>query len=449
VRTILLRGGRLIDPASRFDGVADLLVADGRIRDRAPDITPDDDTLTLDVSGAVVCPGLVDIHVHLREPGREDEETIESGAAAAAHGGVTSVAAMPNTEPAIDTPSWVSFVGSQSRVITVYPVAAATVGRRGTALTEMGELARAGAVAFSDDGDPIADPSVMRRALEYASMVGRPVISHCEDRALTGAGVMNEGVASAVAGLPAAPAAAEEVMVARDIVLARAAKARLHIAHVSTRGSVELIRNAKASGATITCETCPHYFTLTDEDVRGYDTNTRVNPPLRSADDVAAIKEGLADGTIDAIASDHAPHSIEEKEVEFDAAPPGVIGVETLLPLTLTHLVSPGTISMERAVELLSSNPARILDVPGGSLAVGSPADITVFDSDLTWKITEDWFRSRCRNSPFIGRTVSGRVAVTIAKGDIVFEEERTSARRHGHADRKEARGVRELSVHA
>jgi dihydroorotase len=438
MRTLLLRGGRV-----------DLLIADGVVADRGSDVSAPSDAEVIDVGGMVVAPGLVDMHVHFRDPGREDEETILSGSIAAAHGGVTSVAAMPNTEPAIDTPSWVEYVASVESPITVYPIAAITVGRKGTTLTEMAELAAAGAVAFSDDGSPVSSGRVMRRALEYASMVGRPIISHCEDLDLVAGGVANEGLAATIAGLKPIPAAAEEAMVARDILLARTTGARLHVAHVSTRGSVELIRRAKDDGIAVTCEACPHHFSLTDDAVRSYDTSTRVNPPLRSAADVAAIKVGIADGTIDAIASDHAPHSLEEKQVEFDAAPPGMIGVETLLPLTLTNLVQSGTITLERAIELLTTDPAKILGISAGSLEVGATADVVVFDPEWAWEVTKDWFRSKSRNSPFIGRTVKGRAILTVAKGEIAFRDEEAIGFHDGDAHAEDERGREELAVHA
>ncbi|MFH1501781.1 MAG: dihydroorotase [Candidatus Eisenbacteria bacterium] len=445
MRKLLIRGGRLVDPATRTDEYVDLLIVDGVVADRASNPRPDEETRVIEAAGAIVAPGLVDMHVHLREPGREDEETIESGSRAAAHGGITAVAAMPNTEPAIDTASWVAFVRNHASPIEVYPIAAITRGRAGETLTEMAELAAAGAVAFSDDGSPVASPSIMRRALEYSTMVGLPVISHCEELELVGAGVMHEGLASTMAGLRPIPAAAEEIAVARDIILAKMTGASLHIAHVSTKGAVELVRRAKDDGVAVTCETCPHYFTLTDNDVRSYDTNLRVNPPLRTASDIAAIKAGLADGTIDAIASDHAPHSLEEKQVEFDAAPPGMIGLETLLPLTLTELVQPGTITLERAIELMSTDPASILGIPHGSLAVGAPADVTVFDPDWAWKITGDWFVSKSKNSPFTGRVVRGRVTHTVSRGEVVFEE---SAFDEGDARAQGRREPDELPVH-
>jgi dihydroorotase len=445
VRKLLIKGGRLIDPDTRTDEHLDLLIVDGVVAERTPGLTPDEGTRVIDAAGAVVTPGLVDMHVHLREPGREDEETIESGSRAAAHGGITAMAAMPNTEPAIDTASWVEFVRNHESQIEVYPIAAITKGRAGETLTEMAELAAAGAVAFSDDGSPVTNASIMRRALEYSTMVGLPIIAHCEELELVGTGVMHEGLASTMAGLRPIPAAAEEIAVARDIILAKMTGARLHIAHVSTKGSVELVRRAKDDGVAVTCETCPHYFTLTDDDVRTYDTSLRVSPPLRSASDVAAIKVGLADGTIDAIASDHAPHSLEEKQVEFDAAPPGMIGLETLLPLTLTQLVQPGTITLERAIELMSTDPASILGIQHGSLALESPADVTVFDPDWPWEITGDWFVSKSKNSPFTGRKVQGRVTHTISRGEIVFEEtsvDRSDARAEGE------RKSDELPVH-
>lgn len=445
MRKLLIKGGRLIDPDTRTDEHLDLLIVDGVVAERTPGLTPDEGTRVIDAAGAVVTPGLVDMHVHLREPGREDEETIESGSRAAAHGGITAMAAMPNTEPAIDTASWVEFVRNHESQIEVYPIAAITKGRAGETLTEMAELAAAGAVAFSDDGSPVTNASIMRRALEYSTMVGLPIIAHCEELELVGAGVMHEGLASTMAGLRPIPAAAEEIAVARDIILAKMTGARLHIAHVSTKGSVELVRRAKDDGVAVTCETCPHYFTLTDDDVRTYDTSMRVSPPLRSAPDVAAIKVGLADGTIDAIASDHAPHSLEEKQVEFDAAPPGMIGLETLLPLTLTQLVQPGTITLERAIELMSTDPASILGIQHGSLALESPADVTVFDPDWPWEITGDWFVSKSKNSPFTGRKVQGRVTHTISRGEIVFEEtsvDRSDARAEGE------RKSDELPVH-
>jgi len=449
MRNILLRGGRVVDPSQDLDSRLDLLISDGTIAEIAESIEAGSDVREIDLGGAVVAPGLVDMHVHLRDPGREDEETIASGSEAAVHGGVTALAAMPNTEPAIDTPSWVEYVRTRSHLIDVHPIAAITVGRRGETLTEMAELAAAGAVAFSDDGSPVASARVMRRALEYADMVGRPVVSHCEDLDLVGDGVANEGLASTISGLRPSPAAAEDVAVARDVILAGATGARVHIAHVSTRGSVQIVRRAKADGIRVTCETCPHYFALTDDAVRSYDTSLRINPPLRSEEDVAAIRTGLADGTIDAIASDHAPHSLEEKQVEFDAAPPGAIGLETLLPVTITHLVETGVIGLARAIELLSASPARILRIEGGTLARGARADVTVFDPARSWTLERAWFRSKSKNSPFIGATLLGRVAITISKGRIVFEEGPAPEGAPDNAHEERAADVGELPLRA
>ena len=450
MREILLKGARVLDPATETDAVLDVMIENGRIAAREPHIDRERAERVVDARGLVLAPGLVDMHAHFRDPGREDEETILSGSLAGAHGGVTSVALMPNTEPAIDTRSWVEYVLEAESPINVYPIAAITRGREGKVLTEMAELAEAGAVAFSDDGSPVSSATVMRRALEYSSMVGRPIIAHCEDVDLSRGGVANEGLASTKAGLRPIPAAAEETMVARDIILARTTGARIHIAHVSTKGSVELVRRAKEDGIAVSCETCPHYFSLSDEDVRTYDTSTRVNPPLRGATDVSAIKQGLADGTIDAIASDHAPHSLEEKQVEFNAAPPGMIGIETLLPLTLTNLVGGGAVTLARAIELMTVDPARILGIEAGSLAVGERADVVIFDPESEWEVTRDWFMSKSGNSPFVGRRLRGRVVMTIARGEVVFEEDERDARGEaGDAEEQEERGSRELPVHA
>jgi dihydroorotase len=421
---ILVRGGRVVDPAAGTDGTLDLLIDGDRVAEVGSSIDASNVETTIDATGLVVCPGLVDIHVHLREPGNEDAETIESGARAAAHGGVTTVAAMPNTNPPIDTPSWVDFVATHAADVTVRPIAAITVGRKGETLTEMAELRDAGAVAFSDDGCSVLDAGLLRRALEYARMLDLPIVSHCEDPALVGAGTANEGLSSTRAGLRPVPAAAEDVIVARDVILAGATGARLHVAHVSTAGAVGIIRRAKADGVAVTAETCPHYFSLTDEEVLTYDTSVRVNPPLRSERDVEAVRAGLADGTIDAVASDHAPHTHEDKEVEFDAAPPGMIGLETLLPVTLTHLVAPGALGLPEAIRLVTVGPARALGIEGGTLAPGAQADVCVFDPGAVWTVERSWFRSKSRNSPWIGRELTGRVVTTISRGRIVSAED-------------------------
>jgi dihydroorotase len=426
-KTVLIKSGRLVDSDSGRDETADLLIRSGRIASIAKRIAKPEGAQILDARGKVVVPGLVDMHVHLREPGREDEETVLTGAQAAAAGGFTAVACMPNTEPPIDTQETVRFIyerASQAPV-RVFPVGAVTRGRRGNELTEMADLVAAGVVAVSDDGCAVTSAEIMRRALEYASMFDIPVISHCEDLTLSGTGVMHEGYVSTVLGLKGIPALSEEVMVARDIRLAEFAGARLHIAHVSAAGSVELIRSAKARGVRVTAETTPHHFTLTDEAVRRYDTNTKVNPPLRSAVDRQAIRDGLADGTIDCIASDHAPHSAEEKELEYDAAPFGMIGLETSLGLVLTELVAGGVLDLMAVVSRMSLSPSRILGIEGGVLRKGAPADLTVIDPQARWTVDRKAFRSRSKNTPFDRWELTGRTEATIVGGRIVFRRSR------------------------
>jgi dihydroorotase len=423
-KALLIRSGRLIDPESGRDETADLLIRSGKIASIARRIKKPAGAEVLDAKDKVVAPGLVDMHVHLREPGREDEETILSGARAAVAGGFTAVACMPNTEPAIDTQETVRFVRQQAEQAParVYPIGAVTRGRRGEELTEMGDLVDAGAVAVSDDGCGVADAGIQRRAMEYASMFDIPVISHCEDPRLSGTGVMHEGYLSTVLGLKGIPAVAEEVMVARDIRLAEFAGARLHIAHVSSAGSVDLIRQAKDRGVPVTAEVTPHHFTLTDEAVRGYDTDTKVNPPLRTAVDRQAVRDGLADGTIDCVASDHAPHSIEEKELEYDNAPFGMVGLETSLGLVLTELVAAGVLSLTEAVARMSLHPCRILGIEGGVIRKGAPADLTIIDPRARWTVDRRTFSSRSRNTPFDGWKLTGRAEVTIVGGRIVFQ---------------------------
>jgi len=423
-KMLLIRSGRLIDPESGRDEQADVLIRGGKIASVGKRIKKPEGTEVFDAKGLVVAPGLVDMHVHLREPGREDEETILSGVQAAVAGGFTAVACMPNTEPAIDTQETVRFVRQQAEgaPARVYPIGAVTRGRRGEELTEMADLTAAGAVAVSDDGCEVVNAGILRRALEYASMFDIPVISHCEDPMLSGTGVMHEGYLSTVLGLRGIPAVSEEIMVARDIRLAEFAGARLHIAHVSSAGSVDLIRMAKARGIRVTAEATPHHFTLTDEAVRGYDTNTKVNPPLRTAVDRQAIRDGLADGTIDCVASDHAPHSSEEKELEYDAAPFGMLGLETSLGLVLTELVATGVLSLTDAVARMSTNPRRILGLDGGVLRKGAPADLTIIDPKARWTVDRKAFRSRSRNTPFDGWELTGRAEATIVGGRIVFQ---------------------------
>ncbi|MBI3726064.1 dihydroorotase [bacterium] len=423
---LLIEGGRVVDPARGVDGRLDVLIEDGQIRALAPGLGGKGEyARVIDARGLVVTPGLVDMHVHLREPGNEEEETIASGAAAAAAGGFTSVAAMPNTDPAVDNEAACEFQVNQGRRAAkarVYPIGAITKGRRGEELAEMGGMVRGGAVGFSDDGSPVRNAEVMRRGLLYAKMFDKVVIDHAEDPDLAGKGVMHAGLVSMILGLSGKSSASEEVMVARDITLAEITGARLHIAHVSTEGSVELVRGAKARGIKVTCEATPHHFSLTDEAVRSFDPNFKKNPPLRTGDDVQAILDGLKDGTVDAIASDHAPHSREAKEVEFQDAPNGVTGLETMVPVSYTRLVEERGLPLARLVELLSVGPAKILGIAGGSLAPGAPADVTVLDLETAHAIDVETFRSKSRNCPFRGWPVRGRAAFTLVGGRVVHE---------------------------
>jgi dihydroorotase len=419
---ILIKGGRVVDPSQGLDGVADVLVDGGKIAGVGSSLDAAG-AETLEARGLVVAPGLVDVHVHLREPGREDEETIETGSRAAVAGGFTSIACMPNTEPAVEGEEGVEFVLAKAReagLARVYPIAAVTKGREGKLLAEIGSAFKAGAVAISDDGSPVADSSLMRRALEYARMFGKPVVSHSEDPALSGRGVMNEGTVSTLLGLRGIPNASEDVAVARDISLARLTSGRLHIAHVSTARSLELVKEAKALGAAVTCEVTPHHFTLADDAVRGYGTNTKMKPPLRAEADLAALRHGIRTGVVDALASDHAPHSPEEKEQEFDVAPFGIVGLETSLGLALTELYHEGIVDLAGLVRLMSVNPAAILGIPGGSLKPGSPADVTLFDPEKTWTVDPVRFYSKSRNTPFSGWQLKGK-AVSVIVGGRVF----------------------------
>ena len=421
--SILITGGLVVDPAQGLEEARDILVEDGLIAGvEAPGAIPGDGREVVDARGLVVAPGLIDMHVHLREPGEEYKETIETGTAAAARGGFTGVACMPNTRPVNDSATVTRFILDQAAKLgraRVYPVGAISQGSLGHNLSEYGELKAAGCVAVSDDGRPVMDALLMRRALEYARTFDLLVISHAEDLELRGDGVMHEGRVSVRLGLKGIPAAAEEVMVYRDIRLARLAKARLHIAHVSTAGSVAIIREAKLAGFDITAETAPHYFALTDEAVLGFDTNAKVNPPLRSEWDRQAIMEGLADGTIDAIACDHAPHSVMEKDVEFAAAAFGLIGLETSLGVSL-RLVHEGVLTMSQLIAKMSANPARILRVPGGTLAPGSPADLTLIDPHREWTVDATQFASKSRNCPFQGWNLKGQAVMTILGGKII-----------------------------
>jgi len=422
MRTLLIKGGRVIDPSQDLDQVADILIAEGKVEALGEMRASAEEVI--DAKGLIVSPGLIDMHVHLREPGKAEEETIASGSGAAVAGGFTTVCCMPNTEPAVDSQASAEFVFLQAQraaKANIYPIGAITKGRQGKGLAEMGGLIQGGAVAFSDDGDCVKDTAVMRWALEYAKMFKKPIIAHCEDKDLSEEGVIHEGFVSTVLGLPGMPAAAEEVMVSRDLILAEYTGGYLHIAHISTSGSVDLVRRARSRGVPVTCEATAHHLTLTDECVKTFDTNFKMNPPLRTARDVAALRKGLADGTIDCIVSDHAPHALEEKDVEFTLAPFGVIGMETLLPIVITELVEKGVLSINEVIAKLTLNPARILDLPKGTLTVGADADITIIDPKVEWQIDVEKFKSKSRNCPFHGRKVTGRARFTIVGGEIKF----------------------------
>jgi dihydroorotase len=422
---ILLRGGRVIDPSAGIDAVTDVLLDDGIVKGVGQDLGVPDGADVRDVSGFVVCPGLIDLHVHLREPGGEHRETIRTGARAAAAGGFTAVCAMPNTDPPVDDPAAVGFVraeGLRSGGARVYPTGAVSVEQKGERLTQIGEMVDAGAVAITDDGRPVMDAGLMRLALSYARTLGIPVASHCEDISLSRGGSMNEGLMSTTLGIIGIPNAAEDVMIARDIILAELTGGRLHVQHVSTRRGVEMIRTAKARGISVTAEGTPHHFTLTDDAVEGYRTEAKVNPPLRSAADRDAVIAGVADGTLDVIATDHAPHHYDEKEQAFDDAPFGLIGLETALGLVITELVDKGVLTLAQLVDRMSCAPARAFALPGGTLGRGAPADVTVFDSQAEWQVDPTAFLSKSRNTPFAGRSLRGRAVLTIVDGRVVHD---------------------------
>jgi dihydroorotase len=425
-RMILLRGGRLLDPSQHLDETGDLLLADGVVEavGRVGDVRRDGAELeTIDCAGRVVSPGFIDVHCHLREPGREEVETIASGARAAAAGGFTAVCAMPNTDPVTDNQAAVGFILAQARraaAARVYPIGAISIGEKGETLAEFGEMVGAGAVAVSDDGKPVVSAQLMRTALEYARTFGIPVADHCEEPTLAAGGAMNEGLTSARLGLRGIPAEAEEIMAIRDILLARLTGGHNHLCHMSTRGSVELIRWGKERGINVTAEVCPHHLSLTEAAVEGYDTNAKMNPPLRTQADVEALQAAVKDGTIDVIATDHAPHHYDEKEREFANAPNGIVGLETALAVNLTWLVHSEIIALPLLVERMSCAPARLFRLPGGTLRKGAIADVTVFDPDAEWTVDPSRFASKGRNSPYAGRTLRGLVDLTVVDGRVI-----------------------------
>jgi dihydroorotase len=424
---ILIAGGRVIDPANKRDAVLNLLIEDGRIAEVvSPGAQPAPAAeRVLDARGKVVCPGFVDLHVHLREPGREDMETIATGTRAAARGGFASVCCMANTTPVNDNQSVTDFIIDRARrdgAVNVFPIGAITKGMHGEELAEIGELVGAGCVAVSDDGKPVMNAELMRRALEYTTLFRIPVIQHAEDAHLTGKGVMHEGRVSTELGFKGIPAASEAVIVARDLLLAELTGGRYHVAHVSTAEAVQLVREAKMKGLHVTCEAAPHHFALTDEAVRSFDTNAKMSPPLRSTRHVEAVKAGLRDGTIDAVATDHAPHTIQDKEVEFDYAANGIIGLETAFGLTMSVLVEGEVLTLSQAIARLTCDPARIFGLGKGTLSVGADADVTIVDPAREWVVDITKSASKSRNSPFHGWKLRGQVLATIVGGKIVWE---------------------------
>ena len=421
-QTLLLHGGRVVDPSQGIDRIDDVLVRDGLVVAIGPAETGADEMI--DATGLIVAPGLVDMHVHLREPGREEDETIETGTRAAIAGGFTSVACIPNTEPPVDTQATVEFIHQKAMradTCNVFVVGCVSRNREGKELADIGQLVEAGAVAFSDDGAPVYDAELMRRALEYCCMFDKPILAHEEVLELSRGGVMNEGIVSLLLGLAGMPASAEDVMIGRDTALAESTGGRLHVMHVSTAGGVDLVRMAKARGVRVTAEACPHHFTLTDEALRGFDSNYKMSPPLRTAADVEAIIAGIVDGTIDCIATDHAPHAPEKKMLELDRAPFGIIGLETAVGLSVTRLVATGRIGWPRLIEAMSTLPARILGINRGTLRPGSVADITLIDPECVWQVDVKSFCSKSVNSPFDRWTLRGRAVATIVAGRVKY----------------------------
>jgi dihydroorotase len=427
---LLLKGGRVVDPAQGLDQTLDVMIADGLVEEVSPRVLPRGATV-VEVKGLVVCPGFIDIHTHLREPGQEHKETIATGTRAAAAGGFTAVCAMPNTVPVNDQAGITRAMIERARtegVVRVYPIGAITRGQKGEELAELGDLREAGCVAFSDDGRPVASARVMRRALEYAKTFDAVLIDHCEEPSLHEKAAMNEGEVATVLGLRGSPAVGEAIMVERDVLLAELVGGRVHVAHISAAASVDAVRRGKARGVRVTAEATPHHLLLTDELVRetSYDTNTKMNPPLRSEADRQAVIAGLRDGTIDCIATDHAPHAVDDKKVEYDQAAFGVVGLETAAALGLDRLVGPGLLSLPQLVALMSTNPARVLSLPGGSLAPGSPGDVTVLDLGRTRQVDPSKFASLSRNTPFGGLVLKGWPAMTIVGGRVVWKDERS-----------------------
>ena len=426
---LLIKHGRVVDPTQRLDAGLSVLIVDGKI-DRLAERIEDKEAQVIDATGLVVAPGFIDAHVHLREPGFEYKETIASGTAAAVAGGFTAVCCMPNTQPVNDSAAVTEFIrarAAEAGLARVYPVGAVSKGLEGDEIAEIGEMVRSGAVAFSDDGRPVHNAYLMRRALEYTQLFDVPVVDHCEDPTLVAKGVMHEGAVATRLGLRGIPAAAEEVMVARDVALAELTGGRVHIAHLSTRGALDRVREGKARGAKVTCEVTPHHLALTDQAVAesSYDTDTKMNPPLRSAEHVEALVQGVLDGTVDCLATDHAPHHADEKALEFDLAPFGIVGLETAVPVTYDLLVRKHKLPLRLFVALWSSNPARLFKLPGGSLKAGSPADVTLLDLDARLTVNPDRFRSLSRNTPFAGQRLRGWPASTVVGGKVVWKRER------------------------